>query len=272
MADRFEFGKNWTAFLQHLNEDRISEARKSLVDMLGMESLEGKTFLDIGSGSGLFSLVARQLGAQVHSFDYDKHSVSCTQEMRKRYFPDDAQWTVEQGDILSDDYLKNVSSADIVYSWGVLHHTGDMWTALKNAGTFVKPGGKLFVAIYNDQGYKSKVWRFLKRMYCASTPGRLLVTALGSTYFFLILLKEDLVRLRNPVTRYNEYKKNRGMSMWYDWIDWFGGYPFEVAKPDELFDFYQAKGFSLDRLITVGGNLACFELVFSKTSSSPDNA
>ena len=88
-GERFEFGKNWARFLQTLNDDKIEEAIKSLQDNLETESLAGKSFLDIGSGSGLFSLAARRLGARVHSFDYDPNSVACTAELKRRYFPDD---------------------------------------------------------------------------------------------------------------------------------------------------------------------------------------
>src|SRR5213076_551237 len=130
---RFAFGRNWARFLRHLNEDRILAAETSLCSMLELKSLEGKAFLDIGSGSGLFSLAARRLGARVHSFDYDSQSVACTSELKRRYFADDADWTIEEGSALDADYLKSLGTFDVVYSWGVLHHTGQMWQALENA-------------------------------------------------------------------------------------------------------------------------------------------
>src|SRR5437763_14715558 len=117
-GQRFEFGKNWAAFLSVLDEERIAKAEESLKEMLEVETLEGKTFLDIGSGSGLFSLAARRLGARVHSFDYDSSSFACTQELRNRYFPGDPNWRVEQGSALDAEYLRSLGSFDIVYSWG----------------------------------------------------------------------------------------------------------------------------------------------------------
>src|SRR5438552_3724974 len=132
---RFEFGKNWARFLAILDEERIIEAEQSLVQMLNLTNLEEKSFLDVGSGSGLFSLAARRLGARVHSFDYDPQSVACTEFLRERHFPVDPDWTVEQGSVLDRCYLRRLGTFDIVYSWGVLHHTGAMWQALRNVAS-----------------------------------------------------------------------------------------------------------------------------------------
>src|ERR1700727_538380 len=149
-GQRFPFGKNWASFLSTLNEDRIVLAVKSMTSSLNVESLEGKTFLDVGSGSGLFSLAARRLGAKVFSFDYDTDSVGCTQELRRRFFPNDPNWRVEQGSVLDKAFLAKLGTFDVVYSWGVLHHTGSMWEALDNVKPLTPIGGKLMIAIYND--------------------------------------------------------------------------------------------------------------------------
>ena len=165
-GERFEFGKNWTAFLSVLDEDRIKKAEESLCEMLEVNDLHGKTFLDIGSGSGLFSLAARRLGAKVHSFDFDPNSVACTTELRHRYFENDKNWTVEQNSALDENYVKSLGTFDIVYSWGVLHHTGDMWKGLENASLPVAENGKIFIAIYNDTGSQSVRWHWIKKTYC----------------------------------------------------------------------------------------------------------
>src|SRR3954453_10925637 len=137
---RFEFGENWARFLAVVDESRIVEAERSLREMLGVERLDGRSFLDIGSGSGLFSLAAVRLGAErVHSFDFDPSSVGCTLELRRRYGAD-ADWAVEQGSALDTAYLARLGTFDVVYSWGVLHHTGDMWRALGNVARLVAPG------------------------------------------------------------------------------------------------------------------------------------
>lgn len=261
---RFQFGENWRRFLSVLNDERIAEAERSLREMLGVVDLEGKSFLDIGSGSGLFSLAARRLGARVYSFDYDTESVACTQELKHRYFAGDMDWTVERGSVLDTDYVERLGQFDIVYSWGVLHHTGAMWQALANAARPVHVGGRLFIAIYNDQEEKSRLWMRVKRFYCSGVTGRTLVPALFIPYFTVGGLVKDLLRGRNPMARYTEYKKSRGMSILHDWIDWLGGYPFEVARPEAIFDFYRERGFVLDKLITCGGGLGNNQFVFTR--------
>ena len=264
-GQRFEFGSNWRRFLRVLNEERIAEAERSLRGMLEVEDLRGKSFLDIGSGSGLFSLAARRLGATVHSFDYDPQSVACTRELRRRYSGDDSSWTVDEGSVLDERYVRSLGEFDIVYSWGVLHHTGAMWTALANAYLPVSPGGALFIAIYNTQPGWTPFYTRIKRTYVsAPRVGKWLI---AGTYIGLATCRQvlsDVRHGRNPVRTYAEYKRARGMSVWHDLVDWIGGYPFETARPEEIFDFYRARGFELRRLATAGGSVGCNEFVFVK--------
>jgi 2-polyprenyl-3-methyl-5-hydroxy-6-metoxy-1,4-benzoquinol methylase len=260
-GDRFAFGENWTRFLSVLDEERIKQAEHSLRKMLDSDSLFGKTFLDIGSGSGLFSLAARRLGAKVLSFDFDPKSVACAVELRRRYFGDDGNWIIEEGSVLDTAYLSRLGKFDIVYSWGVLHHTGKMWDALANVVPLVKEGGKLFIALYNDQGGASRRWLVLKKLYNEMPALRVPLAIYTLTRQWYITIIKEAAQGRF-LQSWRTYKRERGMSPWHDIIDWIGGYPFEVCKPEQVFDFYRVRGFQMQRMTTCAGGIGCNEFVF----------
>ena len=266
-AERFAFGRNWRSFLRVLDDERIDSSTASLAAMLERPTLQGLRFLDAGCGSGLSSLAARRLGASVVSFDIDAESVACTQELRRRFFPADPAWTIHQGSALDAPFLAQLGQFDVVYSWGVLHHTGDMWRALDLIQRPLSPGGQLFIAIYNDQGAWSARWAGIKRRYCASGLWRAAIVGTFVPYWILRELAADVVWGRNPLRPYTE-RRRRGMSVWHDWIDWLGGYPFEVAKPEQILDFYRSRGLALARLATAGGSPGCNEFVFHRPAGT----
>jgi 2-polyprenyl-6-hydroxyphenyl methylase/3-demethylubiquinone-9 3-methyltransferase len=266
-GERFEFGRNWARFLSSLNDERIVRAEQSLKKMLEIESLERQRFLDIGSGSGLFSLAARKLGARVHSFDFDPQSVACTLELRRRYFPGDDCWSIDEASVLNLEYLKSLGKFDVVYSWGVLHHTGRMWEALENVHVPLAPNGKLYIAIYNDMGSQSRRWRLIKHAY------NKLPKLLRAPFASLVAMPEEgkailrsLITMRPQVylRSWTDDNRIRGMSHWHDIIDWVGGYPYEVARPEEIFDFCRERGLSLKKMKCGGVGLGCNEFVFIK--------
>lgn len=265
-GQRFSFGANWARFLNALDESRIEEAVSSLRGMLEVENLTSKTFLDVGNGSGLFSLAARRLGANVVSFDYDPQSVACARELKRRYFPDDPHWRIEEGSVLNKDYLAGLGKFDVVYSWGVLHHTGDMWSALANVDMNVAENGKLFIALYNDHG-ASRRWKIIKRAY------NKLPNVLRLPFAICVYAPIELSSFAGQVIRGRafayfssiaNYKTSRGMSWWYDRIDWIGGYPYEVSKPEEIFEFYKRVSYKLLKMTTAAGGHGCNQFVFQR--------
>lgn len=261
---RFEFGENWRDFLKVIDARRIQAACNALTAMLETESLQGLTFLDAGAGSGLSSLAAMKLGAEmVHSFDYDKVSVESIRAIKDKFYPQAERWIVEQGDVLDEKYMASLGAFDIVYSWGALHHTGDMWRALETILLPVRtPKGRLFIGIYEDLGRHSKFWLQVKKTYVR------LPKVLRPPYVGLFAIRlQGPTMLRNmlsgkaPWRHWGDRKDQRGMSVWHDIKDWVGGYPFEFARTDEIFAFYRKRGYRLDALNSAG---AVNEFVFMK--------
>jgi 2-polyprenyl-6-hydroxyphenyl methylase/3-demethylubiquinone-9 3-methyltransferase len=244
---RFEFGKNWWSFLSVLDDRRIAEAAQSLCGMLEVSDLQGKRFIDVGSGSGLFSLAARRLGASVYSFDFDPQSVACARELKRRYYPDDDRWVISEGSALDAPFIKSLGEFDVVYSWGVLHHTGDLWAACDNVSALVKLDGLLFIAIYNDRGLRSRLWKRVKRLYCSGRAARMLTKMVFVPEGFIRTLIQSVYFQQNL---FAQHKRNRGMSIFHDWIDWMGGLPYEFARVEEVFAFFRQRGFDLQKLTT----------------------
>ena len=265
--ERFEFGQNWANFLKKLNPERIKIAEKSLSEMLDLKDLVGKSFLDVGSGSGLFSLAAKNKGALVTSFDFDEKSVWCTQKLKSKFHANNEDWNICQGSVLDKEFLASLGNYDIVYSWGVLHHTGQMWVGIENSLGLVKKNGIYFIAIYNDQGFKSHVWWLIKYLY-NKTP-RVLKGAfayiLGFTVktllFFKYTIKLQPMAVIKPMFDYKQEK--RGMSLLSNMVDWYGGFPYEFANYKYLVDFIENRGFKLIKG-KQASSAGCHELIFFK--------
>lgn len=262
--NRFEFGSNWLSFLKEVDEKRINFAEQSLKEMLNLNDFKNLYFLDIGCGSGLFSLAAVRLGAKAFSFDYDKNSVICSIKLREKFSIPQELWQIEQGSILDDNYVNKLPSFDIVYAWGVLHHTGNMKKAIKNAASKVKLNGKFYISIYNDQGWRSLFWRKVKQTYCSSKLGKLSILITFIPLLFIRAILSGLIKHRNPFYQFIYYKNNnRGMSLFHDWIDWLGGLPYEVATPKYIEELVTSLGFRLDKS-KITKSWGCNEFIFTK--------
>lgn len=234
----FSFGRNWHDFIErHLTPEREQTAQKSITEFLELENLHHRTFLDIGCGSGLFSLGALRLGAsRIVSVDVDPFSVRSCEELKRRAGNPD-YWEVLHGSILDGEFISRLSKADVVYAWGSLHHTGNMWQAIRNAASLVSDGGLFYLSIYNKVlGRKgSEFWLRVKRLYNRSSrPTKLM---LETTHFVRNGLLRKLASFENPITLFTRYGEGRGMSYWTDIRDWLGGYPYEFAAVDEIFRF-----------------------------------
>lgn len=263
-AVRFGFGNNWEDLLNNIGKEEIVSAERSLHRWIPYKDLKGKKFLDIGSGSGLFSLAAWNWNAEVYSFDYDENSVKCTMRLKDSVDVEKGRsWDIEQGDVLDSSYMKKFyGKYDVVYSWGVLHHTGNMEKALMEAGKCVVPGGYLFISIYNDQGFMSKIWRYVKKTYNLSGKNRRkIILFMASLYLYGYQTTRHIYKNGRNVL------SERGMNAWNDLVDWVGGYPFEYATAEKIVMFYLGRGFKLVKLKALDKkNHGCNQFVFQKNN------
>lgn len=262
---RFGFGRNWKKYLAGLSDADIEIAKRSLLAMVptpagvsAAEAIKGKRFLDVGCGSGLFSLCARSAGCRVVSFDYDPDSVACAAELRDRYFPGDSDWTVLQGSVLDKDFLRSLGTHDIVYAWGVLHHTGDMWNALVNVAGLTSTGGALCVAIYNDCGRRSQIWHGIKRFYNVNVATKIATSTVFVPY---LLGRRAIASIRKGENLFATYNRERGMHVLTDIMDWIGGYPYEYARYEQIVQFYREREFVASKVLPttgIGNHQFCF--------------
>ncbi len=268
-VERYEFGRNWQRFLGGVDENRLEEARLSLQQWFGRDSFEGLRFADVGCGSGIFSLAAQRLGASVHSFDYDPDSVAATFKVKSRFASEATTWSIERGSVLDSEYLERLGEFDLVYSWGVLHHTGDLWKALDLVSSLVRPGGALMMSLYNDGGRSAEVWGYVKRLYVTRPFLRPLLAAAGFVRIWGPPFLRDLLRGR-PLQTWREYglrgTGGRGMSAWTDFLDWMGGYPYEASKAGDVVMHMRTRGLRLEKLSTVTGSRGCNEFLFTRAN------
>lgn len=261
----FSFGENWLAYVREdLSEDRIQMAVDSIKTFTGAADLQGRSFLDLGCGSGLFSLAAHRLGAtKITSVDRDRASLEATCQLR-RVVGAPPHWSVLQGDILDSAFVAKLSAADFVYCWGVVHHTGAMYRAIENVCQLVKADGLLELAVYNRQRL-SPAWHAIKRFYNRA-PSVVQKSMVGS--YGCVSLASKVLRGENPLGFLRQYSvSSRGMSFKRDLADWLGGLPYEYATPEEIQAFVKPLGFQLLN-VKVVNNHGCNRFLFMRTRSS----
>ena len=242
---RFGFGKNWLDYSRHINEERIVEAVKSLQRFFNTEGYSNKTFLDIGCGSGLFSLAALKLGfKKVLAIDLDPDSVQATTSLLSQHAARD-QWECRELSVFDLD-PKTLGQFDVVYSWGVLHHTGDMRKAINLASQMVKPQGSLVLALYRKT-LMCDFWTWEKRTY---NNGPKWFPPIARGLYKTLFITQLIVRGKSVREYISKYQKNRGMNWHHDVVDWLGGYPYESISPSELKVFADYLGFEVIQAFT----------------------
>ncbi len=265
----FRFGDNWKSFSRLLTDERIGSAVSSLRELL-QQDISGKSFLDIGCGSGLSALAASKLGADpILATDLDPVSVETTKEVLSSKSPS-AQFDVRTISVFDLD-RETLGSFDIVYSWGVLHHTGSMWEAIDKACQFVSSGGIFVLAIYLKTPLCG-FWRAEKKFYTGAP--RLVQDVLAWSFLGVI----ELIGMAGQLRRgqfgrsrklAQEYMVTRGMDRMHDIRDWLGGYPYESASPAEIDEFLTKRGFRFERgqRLVAGNGLTgsgCAEYIYRR--------
>jgi SAM-dependent methyltransferase len=229
-AEHFAFGKNWASYAAKVTEAELAEAERGLVRLLGPAGLATQRFLDIGCGSGLHAVAALRLGArEVIAVDLDPESVRTSEEVLRRFAPEGAAWRVLAADVF-DLTPGAFGTFDIVYSWGVLHHTGNLERALASAAALVGPNGRLVLALYR-RTWLDAFWRVEKRWYAhASDKSQ---ARARSVYLALFRLRMAMLG-KNFAEYVRTYRSNRGMDYYHDVHDWMGGWPYETIEPGEV--------------------------------------
>lgn len=256
---RFAFGKNWQSFVSTVDDSKIAQAKTAMLRLIREEDLRGRSFIDIGCGSGLHSLVAAQLGADVTATDIDLDCIAATKTLLER---EGCTCAVRQADV-----FELTGSFDIAYSWGVLHHTGDMWAAIGKAASLVKPGGRFVFSLYQATQFDA-LWKFEKRTYIAA-PAPVQAIARAA---YRLAFRAACQRLADCSYRefVRDYYKGRGMDHAHDVHDWLGGYPYETASPAEVERKLAALGFAQEKAFIFPLRLrglfgsACDEYVYVK--------
>ena len=253
----FSFGENWKNYLRTIDDHDIQSAVQDILEWIPAEQIAGRIVADIGCGSGIHSYCFyMQKPDGLVSVDVDQYSVEATNILRKRA-GDPSNWVVSTNSILDAEFLNKAGVFDIVYSWGVLHHTGNMWKAIENASSLVKPSGLFWISLYAKGPKYEKDLQIKQKYNNFSNSGKKLFI-----YKKIVkLMWKRMKKGQNPLT-WNE-KVIRGMHKYHDIVDWYGGLPYEVASRSEVESFLGQRGFELVR-VKEATERACSVYLFRK--------
>lgn len=252
----FNFGENWSEYSKNsLDNQKFDEALNSLEKLINKNKIKNSRFLDIGCGSGIFAIAASKLGAiNVVGIDISKESINTSLQNKKRFASKNKIQFFHKS--VFDKEILDLNKFDIVYSWGVLHHTGNMLKAIEISSKLVEKKGLFVIALYNKH-WSSFSWKLIKRIYNFSP--KLIRTFMVGIFFGIIALAKFLVTRKNPFA-----KKKRGMTFYYDLVDWLGGYPYEYASKSEIKSFVEKEGFKLVKYNSAEVPTGCNEFVFKR--------
>lgn len=261
---RFEFGKNWRQYIdKHYSQEAVAVSKTRILEFMKRSDLRGLKVIDIGCGSGIHSMAMHQAGAEsIFSFDYDPSSVEATGIVHAKA-GSPPSWTIRQGSVLDEAFMRSLPTFDLVYSWGVLHHTGEVWKAIDLAAERVKPGGLFYIALYAADVQVDptpEFWLDVKRTYVNS--GWFRRRYMDYWYVWRFMMQRDWHRLPEVMQRMRDYRKDRGMNLMIDIRDWLGGWPMEFVWDADAIKFCAERGLALKEIATGKANT---EFLFERT-------
>ena len=177
-------------------------------EMARFDSWEGRLILEVGCGLGTDGVQFARAGAHYIGIDISMTSlVYARDNCLFRFLPTNPANAEAEALPFPDN------SFDLVYSHGVLHHTPDIQTAVREIHRVLKPGGEVIVMLYNRNSFNYRIGIMgLRRL------GALLLLFDGGVGLVHQLTGENPARLRMHQARLRQeglsYLSSR------DWISW----------------------------------------------------
>ena len=197
------------------------------------DGLEGKTVLDGGCGSGMVSVAFATLGADVTGVDVTRQ---CVENGRKNAQRFGVECRFIQADLVT---LSLDDQFDIIYTWGVLHHTPDAEASFHSLATHLKEDGDIIIAVYLRTPL-SGFWNSIRVFYQRSPS--MLKTVTRKTTAALLAGVDMAKRLVGGRQRY----MMRGTSNEEIVNDWFGVPHRTFHSYDEVYKWFEDAGLAYE--------------------------